>query len=70
MISENGSGKKDDLENADAVGDSEEKTFLTADSFESMDWWTGLADLDRINILSAPLEYRARLLASKYSSTL
>ena len=70
MISEKGSGKKDDLENAGAVGDSEERTFLTADSFESMDWWTGLADLDRINILNAPLEDRARLLASKYSSTL
>ena len=70
MISEKGSGKKDELENAEAVGDSEERTFLTADSFESMDWWPGLADLDRINILNAPLEDRARLLASKYSSTL
>ena len=70
MISEKSRGKEGESPNADAVGDSEEKTFLTADSFESMDWWTGLADLDRINILSSPLEDRARLLASKYSSTL
>jgi general secretion pathway protein E len=70
VISEKGSGKKDDLENAGAVGDSDDRAFLPADSFESMDWWTGLADLDRINILNAPLEDRARLLASKYSSTI
>ncbi|HAE11451.1 MAG TPA: secretion system protein E, partial [Opitutae bacterium] len=35
-----------------------------------MDWWPGLADLDRITILSAPIEDRARLLASKYSHSL
>jgi general secretion pathway protein E len=70
VISEKGRGKEGEPQNADSVGDSAERTFLTADSFESMDWWTGLADLDRINILSAPLEDRARLLASKYSSTL
>ena len=70
MISEKGRGKEGEPPNSDSVGDSEERIFLTADSFESMDWWTGLADLDRINILSAPLEDRARLLASKYSSTL
>ena len=32
-----------------------------------MDWWPKLADLDRLNILNAPKEDRARLLASKYS---
>ena len=70
MISEKGRGKGVESENADASGDPEERTFLTTDSFENMDWWTGLADLDRINILNAPLEDRARLLASKYSSTI
>ena len=36
-------------------------------NFEHMDWWPGLADLDRLNILNSPKEDRARLLASKYS---
>ena len=36
-------------------------------SFEHMDWWPDLADLDRLNILNSPKEDRARLLASKYS---
>lgn len=47
-----------------------EKALLSSSSFEHMDWWPGLADIDRINILSSPLEDRARLLASKYSRDL
>ena len=46
------------------------KAVLDSAAFESMDWWPGLADLDRITILSAPIEDRARLLASKYSHSL
>ena len=38
-----------------------------ADLEDHMDWWPNLADLDRLNILGAPLEDRARLLASKMS---
>ena len=41
--------------------------FEMSQSFEHMDWWPGLADLDRLNILNSPKEDRARLLASKYS---
>ena len=37
---------------------------------DEMDWWSDLADLDRLNILGSPLEDRARLLASKLSSSL
>ena len=37
---------------------------------DEMSWWTGLADLDRFNILGSPLEDRARLLASKLSNSL
>ena len=48
----------------------ENKAALDSAAFESMDWWPGLADLDRITILSAPIEDRARLLASKYSHSL
>ena len=42
-------------------------SFDVKESFEDMDWWPGLADLDRLNILNSPKEDRARLLASKYS---
>ena len=42
-------------------------SFDIKESFEDMDWWPGLADLDRLNILNSPKEDRARLLASKYS---
>ena len=61
MISEqanqndNGSTQADELEQG-------EKFFLASSSFEDMDWWPGLTDVDRINILNAPLEDRARLL--------
>lgn len=48
----------------------EEKILLSSSAFENMDWWPGLSDVDRINILSSPLEDRARLLASKYSREL
>ena len=48
----------------------EERVLLASSSFEDMDWWPGLTDIDRINILSSPLEDRARLLASKYSRDL
>ena len=37
------------------------------DGDSDLDWWPDLADLDRLNILNAPMEDRARLLASKYS---
>ena len=37
---------------------------------DEMSWWSGLADLDRLNILGSPLEDRARLLASKLSNSL
>ena len=37
---------------------------------DEMNWWSGLADLDRLNILGSPLEDRARLLASKLSNSL
>jgi general secretion pathway protein E len=47
--------------------DSHNFAFEMSQSFEDMDWWPGLADLDRLNILNSPKEDRARLLASKYS---
>jgi len=39
-------------------------------SDDSMNWWPDLSDLDRLNILSHPIEERARILASKYSYSL
>jgi general secretion pathway protein E len=37
---------------------------------DAMLWWPDLPDVDRLNILSAPLEERARILAAKYSFSL
>ena len=37
---------------------------------DEMEWWPDLPDVDRLNILSAPLEDRARILAAKYSYSL
>ena len=34
-----------------------------------LDWWPGLSDVDKVNVLNAPIEDRARLLASKSSKT-
>ena len=56
---------------ADAEGESQDDrpslAFDLNKNYEKMDWWPNLADLDRLNILNAPKEDRARLLASKYS---
>jgi len=37
---------------------------------DAMLWWPDLPDVDRLNILAAPLEERARILAAKYSFSL
>ena len=72
MVNENGivEGAVD----ADVDKDEEEArqgfAFDFNKSFEHMDWWPDLADLDRLNILNSPKEDRARLLASKYSKPL
>ena len=59
-----------ELDNEVGKEDQDESKSLAFDlnqNYEKMDWWPNLADLDRFNILSAPKEDRARLLASKYS---
>ena len=67
MISEKTNPEEAEQTEADGL-ELEEKPLFASSSFEEMDWWLGLTDIDRINILSSPLEDRARLLASKYSS--
>jgi len=69
VISEKTGPTSTDSKN-DSVDEDFETPLFSADSFEHMDWWPGLADIDRITILSSPLEDRARLLASKYSHSL
>jgi len=62
--------QKTEIDTEGAEEENENHTELAFDfnhSFEHMDWWSGLADLDRLNILNSPKEDRARLLASKYS---
>jgi len=36
-------------------------------SDDSMNWWSDLSDLDRLNVLNNPMEDRARILSSKVS---
>ena len=58
-----------ELDNEVGKEDQDESKSLAFDlnqNYEKMDWWPSLADLDRLNILNAPKEDRARLLASKY----
>jgi general secretion pathway protein E len=59
---------ENESENSDEeAGENPNLAFDFNQSFEHMDWWPNLADLDRLNILNSPKEDRARLLASKYS---
>ena len=70
MVGIKGNSKKlsEEAENSDEEeSENQGLAFDFSQSFEHMDWWPGLADLDRLNILNSPKEDRARLLASKYS---
>ena len=42
---------------------------LSAQLEDKMQWWPDLPDVDRLNVVSAPLEERARLLAAKFSDS-
>jgi len=42
---------------------------LSAQLEDKMPWWPDLPDVDRLNVVSAPLEDRARLLAAKFSDS-
>jgi len=42
---------------------------LSAQLEDKMQWWPDLPDVDRLNVVSAPLEDRARLLAAKFSDS-
>ena len=43
---------------------------LDRQSDDDISWWPDLPDVDRLNVLAAPHEDRARLLAAKYSDSL
>lgn len=62
---------KKDLEAVDSNSEETKEVFtqpvLDLNLEDHMNWWPDLPDLDRLNILGAHLEDRARLLASKYS---
>jgi len=63
-------GKKGDEEVLDPQEETPKLGFELNLFDDEMSWWSGLADLDRLNILGSPLEDRARLLASKLSNSL
>ena len=68
MITDSGNSETSSIKTDNEDGNvSSNFAFEINQSFEDMDWWTGLADLDRLNILNSPKEDRARLLASKFS---
>ena len=72
MVGIKGNSKKlsEEAENSDEEeSENQGLAFDFSQSFEHMDWWPGLADLDRLNILNSPKEDRARLLASRIFQT-
>ena len=46
-----------------------QSSFGKQSSHEEMKWWGEISDLDRLNIMSTPIEDRARVLAAKISGT-
>ena len=46
-----------------------QSSFDKQSSHEEMKWWGEISDLDRLNIMSTPIEDRARVLAAKISGT-
>ena len=46
-----------------------QSSFDNQSSHEEMKWWGEISDLDRLNIMSTPIEDRARVLAAKISGT-
>ena len=70
MVGIKGIRNNPEVDSTDPEEEESEDSGLAFDfnqTFEHMDWWSDLADLDRLNILNSPKEERARLLASKYS---
>ena len=70
MVGIKGIRNNPEVDSTDSEEEESEDSGLAFDfnqTFEHMDWWSDLADLDRLNILNSPKEERARLLASKYS---
>ena len=66
-----GNNKKNNKQVVDSPSKEESDVFiqpvLDLNLEDNMKWWPDLPDLDRLNIVTAHLEDRARLLASKYS---
>ncbi|MEC8420696.1 MAG: GspE/PulE family protein [Verrucomicrobiota bacterium] len=56
--------------NEEVMEENPEKSFQAnlVQGEDEMDWWPDLSDLDRLNVMNAPLEDRARILSSKTSS--
>ena len=58
---------KEIIDVEDTVSDKASVPELSIDRQDDMNWWPELSDLDRLNVLGAPREDRARVLASKDS---
>ena len=60
---------KEIIDVEDTVSDKASVPELSIDRQDDMNWWPELSDLDRLNVLGAPREDRARVLASKDSQS-
>ena len=54
---------------AEKVSSKERHSFSEPLYDREMSWWPDLSDLDRLNVMAAPIEDRARVLAAKISGT-
>ena len=57
------------VDKVESSGWKEEHEIFDNGSESKFDKWAGLSDLDRLNVLNSPLEDRARVLASKISTS-
>jgi general secretion pathway protein E len=62
-------GKSKNRQEDPKLSDAGMRGNLSAQLEDKMQWWPDLPDVDRLNVVSAPLEDRARLLAAKFSDS-
>jgi general secretion pathway protein E len=62
-------GKSKEIPRGQEVADANLVANFSTQLEDKMTWWPELPDVDRLNIISAPLEDRTRLLAAKFSDS-
>jgi general secretion pathway protein E len=62
-------GKSKNSQDGQKLSEAAIRGNFSAQLEDKMQWWPDLPDVDRLNVVSAPLEDRARLLAAKFSDS-